>query len=280
MSFSFNPHTGYRNTVRLLPYPSILMCTLSKCLFRNIYQRWGSTTVSSGLQRWREQRRRSNCPAACQIPSRQPKDSSRHQSEDCQNRSRLQTASASTANCAACITRLYEHVSKTAASGDAVMAARRHGNDDSSWSRPVDTSKSQTDLEFPCLKITFEAIKMAEFPLQEHLGIIALPDFKALCWSCQVSNCTRSSSPTENIKKVIICDWTFTEAHRPLEPFLFLLFRCESRPWTSETGRRDDVTGDLYMYVVSSSELCSTDHFCPHICERRFHRCQIFIWQT
>ncbi len=59
-------------------------------------------------------------PAACQIQSEQPKDSSRHQSEASQNRSRLQTASACTVNWAACVTRLYKHVNKTAAYRDTV----------------------------------------------------------------------------------------------------------------------------------------------------------------
>lgn len=113
-------------------------------------------------------------PEACQIQSEQHEDSSRRQSEGSQNRSRLQTASACMANWAACVTRLYEHVNKTAANRDTVMAAQRHRNDDSSSpSQPVDTSKSWADLGFPCLKITFKAIKLAEFLLQERFGTIA-----------------------------------------------------------------------------------------------------------
>ena len=68
-------------------------------------------------------------PAACQIQSEQSADSSRRQSEASQNTSGLQTASACMANWAACVTRLYEHVNKTAANrGRRVMAAPRHQN--------------------------------------------------------------------------------------------------------------------------------------------------------
>lgn len=59
-------------------------------------------------------------PTACQIQSEQPEDSSRRLSEGSQNRSKLQTAQACMANCAACVTRLYEHVNKTVANRDTV----------------------------------------------------------------------------------------------------------------------------------------------------------------
>ena len=84
----------------------------------------------------------------------------------------------------------------------------------------MDTSKSQGDLERPCPRITFKAIKMAEFLLQEHGGIIALSDFSLCNVAAQIAIFIHAASHAENIK-IIIHDRIFLKACRPFEPAQF-----------------------------------------------------------
>lgn len=177
-----------------------------------------------------EESKEDELPTACQIQSEQPEDSSRRQSEGSQNNSRLQTTQACMANCAACVTRLREHVNKTAANGDTVGWLETAISDKARlW-----TLQSLEQIRgFQVLEITFKAIKLAEC-LQEHLVIIALSDFSLCSSAAQTSIFILPSSLTENVK-IQVRNRTFTEALKTIRACFFLFCQCESRPWASET---------------------------------------------
>lgn len=142
----------------------------SDCIAAFVFPKCCISTTSNGEDPQRALRykdrenKEEELPAACQIQMEQHKDSSRHESEAARS-----TASACMANRAACVTCFYEHVRwrQAGALCDGRIKAWKWWF----WSQPVNASKSWTDLGFPCLKITFKAIKLAEFRLQEHLQL-------------------------------------------------------------------------------------------------------------
>lgn len=109
--------------------------------------------------------------------------------------------------------------------------------------------------DFHAQKLPLKQLKLAEFSTSGTPQDNCAVRFEPLCWSCP--KFLFLSSQTESIK-IIIRDRTFIEACRPAEPACFSSVSVKVGHGLQRQWRRNDVTRDLYVYVVFSPELCRT----------------------
>lgn len=203
-------------------WPYSCVC-LTKCCFYGT-SIWEEEEPQPALDYKDAENKDDELPAACQIQLEQSEDTSRRQSEDSKKGNRLQTATACMANRAACVTRLFEHVNKTAANRGTVW-----------WLRPGMemmilaivspwTLQSPEQIwDFHAYKISSKQLTWHKFLLQEHLGIIALSDFSLCTGAAQ--NVYFYPLVLTNVKIMLlkIIPERTLEAYRPLESFCFPL---------------------------------------------------------